>query len=54
VVFGACRDGPPIPIDRHLSLRREGWDVFEVFESKWHNHHAELAVEVALQAQRPA
>ena len=37
-------DGPEAHIDRHLALRRNGWEFFEAYRSRWGDRRAELIV----------
>lgn len=46
-------DGAAAHIERHLQLRRAGWLLFDAFESRWRDHHAELVVELRDVAARP-
>jgi hypothetical protein len=39
-------DGPDAHIDRHLSLRRHGWELHEAFESQWADRRGELVVDL--------
>ena len=48
VIFGVHRDGPDAHVERHLQLRRVGWTLREVFDTKWSDRRAELAVELAV------
>lgn len=52
VIFGVHRDGPDAHVERHLQLRRAGWTLREVFDTKWSDRRAELAVELAVRAAR--
>ena len=46
VITGVHPDGPDAHIDRHLALRRRGWHIHEVFESRWSDQVALLAVQL--------
>ncbi|HEV7757333.1 MAG TPA: AAA domain-containing protein, partial [Acidimicrobiales bacterium] len=39
-------DGPEAHVDRHLALRRSGWQVLEAHRSKWADRPGELVVEL--------
>jgi hypothetical protein len=39
-------DGPEAHVDRHLALRRGGWQVLEAHRSKWADRPGELVVEL--------
>jgi hypothetical protein len=52
VTFGVHADGPDAHIERRLALHRAGWEIEEVFETKWGERRTELAVELILDAQR--
>jgi hypothetical protein len=47
VLFGVHADGPDAHVERHLQLRRAGWELREVFDTRWADRRAELAVELA-------
>ena len=36
--------GPDAHMDRHLALRRQGWDILEAYNSKWGERQGELIV----------
>ena len=36
--------GPDAHMDRHLALRRQGWDILEAYRSKWGERQGELIV----------
>jgi hypothetical protein len=44
---GVHPDGPAAHVDRHLALRRSGWDVVEAYPSRWSDKPGELVVELA-------
>jgi hypothetical protein len=44
---GVHPDGPAAHIDRHLALRRSGWEIVEAFPSRWADRAGELVVELA-------
>lgn len=52
VVCGVHPDGPDAHIERRLALTRAGWALRDVFATRWGERHAELAVELALEARR--
>jgi hypothetical protein len=39
--------GPAAHIDRHLALRRSGWEIVEAYPSRWSERPGELVVELA-------
>ena len=39
-------DGPAAHIERHLALRRSGWEFAEAYQSRWGQRRAELIVEM--------
>ena len=43
--------GPEAHVERHLQLRRAGWQLREVFDTKWADRRAELAIELAVDAR---
>lgn len=47
VLFGVHPDGPEAHVERHHQLRRAGWDLREVFDTKWGDRRAELTIELA-------
>ena len=47
VLFGVHPAGPDAHVERHLQLRRAGWQVREVFNTKWADRRAELTIELA-------
>ncbi len=51
IVVGLHPDGAAAHVERHLALRRARWDVREIFETRWGDRVAELAVELALEAE---
>lgn len=48
LLFGVHPDGPDAHIERHLQLRRAGWSLREVFDTRWGDRSAELAIELAV------
>jgi len=52
VLFGVHPDGPEAHVERHLALRRAGWELREVYATRWGDQPEALAVELALEAQR--
>jgi hypothetical protein len=50
--FGVHDDGPDAHIERRLALHRAGWELDEVFATKWGDRQSELAIELVLEAQR--
>ena len=54
LVFGVHPDGPEMHIERHLALSRSGWELRDVFESRWGDRHAELAIELTIEAKQRA
>ncbi len=51
VLFGVHPDGPDAHIERHLALDRAGWNLREVFWSKWEDRLPQLAVDLLLDAR---
>jgi hypothetical protein len=47
VECGVHPAGPAAHIDRHLALRRSGWDIVEAYPSRWSDRPGELVVELA-------
>lgn len=45
--------GPAAHVDRHLSLRRLGWEITEAYRSRWAGRRGELAVELAAALDLP-
>jgi hypothetical protein len=45
LLFDVHDDGPEAHIERHLMLRRAGWEVWEAFPSRWSARPAELTIE---------
>ena len=52
--LGVHPDGASSHIERHLALRRAGWDLREVFDSAWGDRAAELVIDLAVEARRRA
>jgi AAA domain len=46
VLFGVHPDGPEAHVERHLQLRRAGWKLREVFDTRWADRRGELALEL--------
>lgn len=46
LVCGVHPDGAEAHIDRHLDLVRNGWNIREVFESRWGDRLAELSIDL--------
>lgn len=53
LLFGVHRDGVEAHVERHLQLRRAGWELTEIFDTKWSDRHAELAIELVSRATAP-
>lgn len=51
LLFGVHHDGVDAHVERHLQLRRAGWVVREVFDTKWSERHTELAIDLASRAE---
>lgn len=54
IVVGPHPDGPTAHIDRHLALVRSGWEIRDLFHTKWADRLGELGVALALEADRRA
>jgi hypothetical protein len=39
-------DGPAAHVERHLALRRGGWDLVDAYPSRWRDRQGELVVEL--------
>jgi hypothetical protein len=46
-------DGPEAHIERHLALRRTGWDLIGAHRSRWGEHPGELAVDLLHRLRSP-
>jgi AAA domain len=46
-------DGPAAHIDRHLALRRSGWEFIEAYQSRWSQRRAELVVNLISSLKHP-
>lgn len=46
-------DGPEAHIDRHLALRRVGWDLVDAYPSRRRDRQGELVVELTRRLQGP-
>ena len=47
VECGVHRDGPEAHVERHLALRRAGWQVLSAHRSRWEERPGELVIELA-------
>lgn len=47
-------DGPAAHIDRHLALRRAGWELADAYRSRWGDRRGELLVELSSRLQTGA
>lgn len=54
VECGVHPHGGDAHIDRHLALRRTGWDVVEAHRSRWEDRAGELAVDLVNTYTRPS
>lgn len=39
-------DGPEAHVERHLALRRLGWELADAYPSRWRDRQGELIVEL--------
>ena len=46
-------EGPAAHIERHLALRRRGWELAEAYRSRWGDRRGELIVELVAWLRGP-
>lgn len=46
-------DGPAVHVERHVALRRLGWELADAFPSRWRQRRGELLVELAGRLRAP-